>query len=464
MTPLQVPKPFADPRTSSTPTSGGAHPRTSLAAPSGNTADAAAGESGRARPPEAGDRGGRNSPRAGDGERRTPAGVELRGVSKRFGDVLAVANVDLDVGPGELLVLVGPSGCGKSTLLRIIAGLTEASEGEVRIGGERVDDLSPGDRDVAMVFQSYALYPHMTVEQNLGFGLRVRKTDRDVVQERVRKTARALGIDDLLKRRPGQLSGGQQQRVALGRAMVRDPGVFLFDEPLSNLDAGLRLRTRDEIAALHRRLGATMIFVTHDQVEALSLGQRVAILEGGSVQQIGSPREIYDRPANLFVAGFVGSPSVNLLSLRRAGSGTLEGGGFHFPGDWPFARATLAVRPEDLAMARGGSTHADFTTVVERVEALGSEQRLHVKGPAGEAWIIRERPAPAVASGNRIGVAVDWGRAHLFGPDGARVATGLRPGKAAVAGSALVRDGSSVDREAPVEDLGSSERYGSSER
>ena len=246
---------------------------------------------------------------------RAPRDVVLRGVEKRFGDVTAVAAVDLEVRAGELLVLVGPSGCGKSTLLRLIAGLEEPTAGEVWIGGRAVNDVAPGDRDVAMVFQSYALYPHMTVAQNLGFGLRVRGTGRDEVAERVGRAAGVLGLGDLLDRRPGQLSGGQQERVALGRAMVRDPGVFLFDEPLSNLDAGLRLRTRDDIAALHRRLGTTMIFVTHDQVEALSLGQRVAVMDRGRIQQVGTPREIYRRPGNLFVAGFVGSPPINRLPL-----------------------------------------------------------------------------------------------------------------------------------------------------
>ena len=248
---------------------------------------------------------------------QTPRGVVLKGVEKRFGDVTAVAAVDLEVRAGELLVLVGPSGCGKSTLLRLIAGLEEPTAGEVWIGGRPVNDVAPGDRDVAMVFQSYALYPHMTVAQNLGFGLRVRGAGRAEVAERVERTADVLGLGELLLRRPGQLSGGQQQRVALGRAMVRDPGVFLFDEPLSNLDAGLRLRTRDEIAALHRRLGTTMIFVTHDQVEALSLGQRVAVMDQGRLQQVGTPRRIYRRPGNLFVAGFVGSPPINQLSLAR---------------------------------------------------------------------------------------------------------------------------------------------------
>ena len=337
-----------------------------------------------------------------------PRGVSLRGIEKRFGEVAAVAAVDLEVRPGELMVLVGPSGCGKSTLLRLVAGLEEPTAGEVWIGGRCVDDLAPGDRDVAMVFQSYALYPHMTVAQNLGFGLRVRGAGRRDTEARVGEVATALGLSGLLSRRPGQLSGGQRQRVALGRAMVRDPGVFLFDEPLSNLDAGLRLRTRDEIAALHRRLGTTMIFVTHDQVEALSLGQRVAVMDRGRVQQVGTPDEIYRRPANLFVAGFVGSPPINRLTV------------VHESGE-----ATLGVRPEDLAVAvpasAVGGSRPDFEASVVRVEALGSEQRVHLDGPRDAAWVARVPPAARVTAGQRLGVSVAWDRAHLFGPDGVRL-------------------------------------------
>ena len=394
----------------------------------------------------------------------SPRGVTLSGVEKRFGAVTAVAAADLDIRPGELMVLVGPSGCGKSTLLRLIAGLEEPDGGEVRIGERRVNDVAPGDRDVAMVFQSYALYPHMTVAQNLGFGLRVRGTNRAEIEERVNRTAGVLGLDDLLSRRPGQLSGGQQQRVALGRAMVRDPGVFLFDEPLSNLDAGLRLRTRDEIAALHRRLGTTMIFVTHDQTEALSLGQRVAVMDRGRILQVGTPDEIYRRPANLFVATFVGSPPINTLRLSSDGKGGLAGGPFRFaagrtgsapepPGSGPaqlasapeppgFAAAspdtaTLAVRPEDLAIAPvpppGDATATPlragtgFGATVLRVEALGSEQRVHLDGPGGAAWVVRESPSLSVAPRDRVHVSVDWSRTHLFGPDGNRVGSAPRP-------------------------------------
>ncbi|MCY3546306.1 MAG: ABC transporter ATP-binding protein [Gemmatimonadetes bacterium] len=364
-----------------------------------------------------------------------PHGVTLRGVEKRFGAVTAVAAADLEVRPGELMALVGPSGCGKSTLLRLIAGLEEPDGGEILIGERPVNDVAPGDRDVAMVFQSYALYPHMTVAGNLGFGLRVRGTNRAEIEERVERTARVLGLEDLLSRRPGQLSGGQQQRVALGRAMVRDPGVFLFDEPLSNLDAGLRLRTRDEIAALHRRLGTTMIFVTHDQTEALSLGQRVAVMDQGRILQVGTPDAIYRQPANLFVATFVGSPPINRLRLSREAEGALAGGPFRFAPDRSLDAVTLAVRPEDLAITPPGPrpdiTHAvhepDLVATVLRIEALGSEQRVHLDGPANAAWVVRAPPSLQVGPGDLVNISVAWERTHLFGPDGRRVGPAPRP-------------------------------------
>ena len=376
---------------------------------------------------------------------RVGQGVVLRGVEKRFGDVVAVQPMDLEVRPGERMVLVGPSGCGKSTLLRLIAGLETPTSGEVWIGERRVDEVEPGARDVAMVFQSYALYPHMTVARNLGFGLHVRGTPRPELERRVAETAAALQLGDLLERKPGQLSGGQRQRVALGRAMVRDPGVFLFDEPLSNLDAELRLRTRDEIAALHRRLGTTMIFVTHDQVEALSLGQRVAVMDRGRLQQVGTPDEIYRRPHNLFVAGFVGSPPINRMPLSHDGGGRLAGGPFALAGPPGPDRATLAVRPEDIAVAGPGEADGDasggeadssavwgsgdgsgsiragdFRATVLRVEMLGSEQLVHLDGPGDAAWVARASPALRVAPGDWVSVSVAWERSHLFGADGRR--------------------------------------------
>ena len=347
---------------------------------------------------------------------REPRAVVLKGVQKRFGDLTAVAAVDLEIHPGELIVLVGPSGCGKSTLLRLIAGLEERDAGEVWIGERCVDEVAPGERDVAMVFQSYALYPHMTVAQNLGFGLRMRGTGRTETSERVSEVAGALGIAGLLSRRPGQLSGGQQQRVALGRAMVRDPGVFLFDEPLSNLDAGLRLRTRDEIAALHRRLGTTMIFVTHDQVEALSLGQRVAVMDRGRVQQVGTPHEVYRRPANLFVAGFVGSPPINQLRLARDREGRLAGGPFVFPGPAPHPEATLGVRPEDLTV----------TVVTPAAPAQPPDSAGAPPAPANPP----SSPAPSCASRRSAASSgfISTGRAMRPGWRGRRPRCASRPG------------------------------------
>src|SRR5215216_2753233 len=241
------------------------------------------------------------------------AGVTLDHITKKYGEVTAVNDLNIQIRDQEFLVLVGPSGCGKSTALRMIAGLEEISAGDLYIGDRRVNDVAPKDRDIAMVFQSYALYPHMTVYDNLAFGLKLRKTPKAEIQRRVNEAAEILGLTNLLKRKPKQLSGGQRQRVALGRAIVREPMVFLFDEPLSNLDAKLRLETRAELARLHRRLAATMVYVTHDQEEALTLGTRVAVMNEGRVEQVGPPLEVYRRPETLFVATFVGSPAMNLL-------------------------------------------------------------------------------------------------------------------------------------------------------
>lgn len=315
------------------------------------------------------------------------ASVTLTGVHKKYPDGFhAVRGVDLDIQDGELVVLVGPSGCGKSTTLRMVAGLEEVSEGEVRIGDRVVNDVAPGDRDIAMVFQNYALYPHMTVRGNMAFGLKMRRTPKGEIERRVAEAAAMLGIESQLDRRPKELSGGQRQRVALGRAIVRDPAAFLFDEPLSNLDAKLRAETRTEIAGLHARLGATMIYVTHDQVEAMTLGQRLVLMNHGEVQQVDTPLEVYRRPANRFVATFIGSPAMNLFE------GRIEGGRFAAPtlgAAWPLdairlsdgavdGPATLGVRPEDLTIAEGSAPV--FTTGrLTTVERLGHETLAHYR-------------------------------------------------------------------------------------
>ncbi len=363
-------------------------------------------------------------------------GVSLRGLTKRFGEVTAVHPLDLDVQQGEFLVLLGPSGCGKSTVLRMIAGVADPTDGEVWIGDRRVDGVEPADRDVAMVFQSYALYPHMTVRQNLSFGLRMRGAPREEMSRKVAWASSLLGLDRLLDRRPGQLSGGQRQRVALGRAMVREPSVFLFDEPLSNLDARLRAEMRDEIAGLHRRLGTTMVFVTHDQVEAMSLGQRIAILDEGVLQQCGSPLDVYREPASLFVARFVGSPAMNTAQgfVGDDGTGaTFVGWGLTLPcslrdigtPDSERGHAViLGVRPEDLLVVPPGHPSGHLDTEVQRVEALGSEILVHVPGPGEIPWIARTPADHPVRVGDRVSLRIRVEHAHLFdGESGLRLGT-----------------------------------------
>src|SRR5512144_1759896 len=257
------------------------------------------------------------------------ATVTFDHVWKRFGDFAAVKDLQLEIQDGEFMVLVGPSGCGKTTSLRMIAGLEEVTEGDLKIGERVVNDVAPKDRDIAMVFQSYALYPHMSVYDNMAFGLKLRKVPKAQIDERVKEAARILGLENLQKK-PRELSGGQRQRVALGRAIVREPAVFLMDEPLSNLDAKLRVQTRAEIARLHQRLGTTTVYVTHDQVEAMTMGTRIAVMDKGELMQVGPPQELYDRPNKLFVAGFIGSPSMNFMNVRRNGD-QLEGDGFFCP-------------------------------------------------------------------------------------------------------------------------------------
>jgi multiple sugar transport system ATP-binding protein len=319
------------------------------------------------------------------------ATVTFEHVFKRYGDVTAVNDLNLDIQDEEFLVLVGPSGCGKTTALRMIAGLEDVSQGNLKIGDRVVNDVAPKDRDVAMVFQSYALYPHMTVYDNLAFGLKLRKVPKAEIDQRVRAAAATIELTNLLERKPKQLSGGQRQRVALGRAIVREPAVFLMDEPLSNLDAKLRVATRAEIARIHQRLRTTVVYVTHDQVEAMTMGDRIAVMNFGVLQQVGSPQELYQNPVNKFVAGFIGSPSMNFMSVTpksEGGTTKLAGDGIELPvpdglknavGD--ATELTAGVRPEHFEITNGAAPGAGATVraTCDVVEFLGNEELLHVK-------------------------------------------------------------------------------------
>jgi len=343
------------------------------------------------------------------------ATVELDGVVKRYGDVEVIHGADLHIGDGEFLVLVGPSGCGKSTILRMVAGLETITEGELRIAGQRVNDVHPRDRDVAMVFQSYALYPHMTVRANMAFALKVRGMPKPEIRERVDRAARLMELEPLLDRLPKQLSGGQRQRVAMGRAIVRDPQVFLFDEPLSNLDAALRGRMRVELKKLHQRLGTTMIYVTHDQVEAMTLADRIAVVHEGLLQQVGTPDELYNSPVNMFVAGFIGAPQMNLLAGDSDGSGYARGPGFQVPvgrAGVPEGPIVLGVRPHDLTVV--APDQAAIRAKVDVVEPLGWESHLHCR--VEDTVVLAQVPAEETAGlqpGAAVGLDVD-GRVHLF--------------------------------------------------
>jgi multiple sugar transport system ATP-binding protein len=377
------------------------------------------------------------------------AEIVLDNLSKVFsGGVVAVDGVSLTIGSGEFLVLVGPSGCGKSTLLRMIAGLEEVTRGTISIGEREVTDLPPRARDIAMVFQSYALYPHMTVRQNLGYGLKVRKTPRREIGERVTRAAELLGLDELLDRKPAALSGGQRQRVAMGRAIVREPKAFLMDEPLSNLDAKLRVSMRAQLAALHARLATTTIYVTHDQIEAMTLGQRVAVMRDGRIQQVDTPQELYARPANLFVAAFIGSPAMNLVEAELA-HGQVRFGGYAIPlpatDTTPDGQVIAGIRPEafeDAAFADpslpridvkaevveelGADTHVLFSVAAPRVEvtevreAAGDEDAT-LAAVEGSLFTARVDPATSAKPGAPLRLAVDPSRFHYFDPE-----TGLR--------------------------------------
>ncbi|MHA6298289.1 ABC transporter ATP-binding protein [Devosia sp. CAU 1758] len=356
------------------------------------------------------------------------AGLSLNQIRKTYGKVEVIKGVDLEIEHGEFVVFVGPSGCGKSTLLRMIAGLEDITGGELKIGDRLVNTVQPRDRGVAMVFQSYALYPHMSVYDNVGFGLRLKKTPKDERDAKIREAARILQMEHLLDRKPAQLPGGQRQRVAIGRAIVRQPEVFLFDEPLSNLDASLRMDMRMEISKLHQDLGATMIYVTHDQVEAMTLADKIVVLNGGVVQQVGSPLELYHRPANLFVAGFIGSPKMNFVevmvdaadkgSIRissptmRAISVPIAGGG-QKAGD----TLTLGVRPYDFKPTPNGP----FTGAVTLVEHLGNETIVNMSLPSGQHLIVALDGDTACSVGQSLTLGFAAEKAALFDQTGHRI-------------------------------------------
>ena len=357
------------------------------------------------------------------------AAVLLRGVAKSFAGAAVLHGIDLDVPDGEFVVFVGPSGCGKSTLLRLICGLDEVTSGTIAIDGEIVNDVPPAKRGIAMVFQSYALYPHMTVAQNMGYALRLAGTDRREVERRVGEAAAVLRLDALLNRKPRQLSGGQRQRVAIGRAIVRQPRIFLFDEPLSNLDAVLRVDMRAEIAALKARLGTTMIYVTHDQVEAMTLADRIVVMNNGRIEQVGAPLELYARPANRFVAGFIGSPRMNMLPGRISANGRP---GLVAGPDVPLiapaaGEVTVGVRPEHLALMPAATPHTleGRALIVER---LGSDSFVHVSIPGqDERVIVRLAGDGAVAAGMDVHIGLDPATLHLFDAAGARMAACIVP-------------------------------------
>jgi multiple sugar transport system ATP-binding protein len=355
------------------------------------------------------------------------ASVALRSVSKSFGHIPVVSNVDLEIADGEFVVFVGPSGCGKSTLLRLIAGLVPVSGGDVAIDGEVVTDVPASKRGIAFVFQSYALYPHMTIARNIGFALETLGLSKEAIRAKVGEVAAVLKIDQLLLRRPRELSGGQRQRVAIGRALVRQPEVFLFDEPLSNLDSDLRMEMRMEIAKLHATLSATMIYVTHDQVEAMTLADRIVVLNKGCIEQVGTPQQLYHAPENRFVAGFIGSPRMNFLAVSSAGRGTAQR--LHGPGGLSLdvslastlpAPAEIGVRPEALAVTAAGQGR--IKGMLERVEDLGHEHLAYVRIGSDLVWTVRlAGPPRKTAVGAAIGLNWRSEELFLFDREGRRV-------------------------------------------
>jgi multiple sugar transport system ATP-binding protein len=355
------------------------------------------------------------------------ATVTFDGVWKKFGEVVAVNDLNLQINDGEFMVLVGPSGCGKTTSLRMIAGLEEISEGTLSIGDRVVNHVAPKDRDIAMVFQSYALYPHMTVYDNMAFGLKLRKTPKDEIKRRVQEAAAMLSAENLLDRKPRELSGGQRQRVALGRAIVREPAVFLMDEPLSNLDAKLRVQTRAEIARLHQRLGTTTVYVTHDQVEAMTMGERIAVMSEARLQQVGSPQALYDHPDNRFVAGFIGSPSMNFLDVdvtRSGDSVQLKGDGIDIPlpdrymADFKaFSgnKLVAGVRPEHLDV-KAAEPFGSLSGNADVVEYLGNEELIHLT-VGGHDIVAVIGSENHVKPGDDLTLQISLDKVHLFDPE-----------------------------------------------
>lgn len=358
------------------------------------------------------------------------ASVTYDHVTKQFGDVIAVNDLNIQVEDGEFLVFVGPSGCGKTTSLRLLAGLEELSSGNILIGDHVVNDVPPKDRNIAMVFQSYALYPHMSVYDNMAFGLKLRKTPKAEIDRRVKEAAGILGIENLLDRKPKQLSGGQRQRVALGRAIVREPAVFLLDEPLSNLDAKLRVQTRAELSKLHQRLGTTFIYVTHDQVEAMTMGSRIAVMRDGILQQLDSPQNLYDKPANVFVAGFIGSPSMNFFDatiVEEDGKLLVDGGTFRLAipkGKVEPLKAyvgkeiVFGIRPEDI-FARpyvpAGIFEALMKADVDVTELMGNEIFLYLL-TGKRSFIARVDPRTAARAGDQVDLVINMDNSHFFDP------------------------------------------------
>jgi len=340
--------------------------------------------------------------------------LQLRGIEKFFGEHRAIKGIDLTIQQGEFIVFVGPSGCGKSTLLRLIAGLENIDGGTLMLDGRDITDQPSSKRDLAMVFQSYALYPHMSVYENMSFALKLAKVDKQVIDDKVQNAARILNLTSYLQRTPKELSGGQRQRVAIGRAIVRAPKVFLFDEPLSNLDAALRGQTRVEIAKLHRDLGATTIYVTHDQVEAMTLADRVVVLRDGIIEQVGTPLELYDRPANQFVAQFIGTPQMNVVPLpqlpppvqQQAPEGAMGG--------------AIGLRPENITVRNTGATPVPGQ--VDLVEALGAETLIYVSTPGGAQFVARQNDRTGLRAGDAVSLDIDASQAHWFDPQGRVVA------------------------------------------